>query len=159
MDLSLKLQSFNNIIEKWQAGGSSKEAATELTLEQVEALRDIVNNDKDWNKLLEIFRKGRSHDSWLAEEWPAGFDELVVCAPLCKYIDWECAGCFVGKRQNNFSCANDDSLFGYIAVLLQIENRELLKEHLEKIKNLLTNDNVKWDMDRHEIYIKNPVVT
>ena len=154
----MKLWGFDNIVQKWQAGGSSKEYAKKLTLEQIEALEAIVGNEKDWTKLVEIFRMGRAHDSWLAEEWPAGFDELVICAPLCKYVDWECARCFVGRKQKNFSCANDDSLFGYIAVLLHMENKELMKEHLEKIKILLANDEIYWDMDRHEIYIKNPEV-
>lgn len=150
------LRGFNQIVKKWQEKGSTKESAKKLAIEQVEELAEIVNNDKSWLKLLEIFRSGRVEDSWLANDWPNGFDELIVCAPLCKYVDWECGKCFVGNRQNNFSCANDDSLFGYIAVLITLENREMLKDHLLKIRNLLTNDNIYWDMERHEIYFKNP---
>jgi hypothetical protein len=146
-----ELKNYDSVIEEWIIKGNDAETAKIVTVEQVNALIGICGNDGKWKKLLEIFRSGRIHDSWLAANWPEGFDELILCAPLCKLVDWECAKCHVGMRQNNFSCANDDSLFGYIAVLLSVENRELLLEHLEKIKLVLENDNVLWDLYRHEI--------
>ena len=147
------MKGFNEIINAWKNMGSSHEAAKELTLEQVEAFESIVNDDESWEKMLEVFRRGRANDSWLASNWPAGFDELVLCAPLCKLVDWECALCHVGKRQNNFSCGNEDSLFGYIAVLISLDNKDLLKVHLQKIKQILQNNNVFWDMKRHELFL------
>ena len=151
-----ELKSYKKIIALWQNKGSNKEAAVQLTLQQLEAFEHIVNNDDMWKKLLEIFRHGRAYDSWLAVDWPEGFDELVLCAPLCKYVEWECAKCYIGKRQNNFSCANDNSVFGYIAVLLSIENRELIREHINKIKNLLANSDLNWDMIKHSLYLRHP---
>lgn len=148
-----ELRGFKQIIEEWQNAGGTGESARKLTIEQVDRFVKIVKDDKLWLKLLEAFKQGRAHDSWLAEDWPRGFDELVICAPLCKYVEWECAKCYVGTRQKNYSCANDDSLFGYIGALLSLENRELLIRHLQNVENLLTNDELYWDIDNHEIYI------
>lgn len=150
----MNIKSFNEIVSDWKIKGSTRAEAIVLTLEQLEAFERIVNDEDRWNKLIEIFRRGREQDAWLAADWPNGFDELVLCAPLCKLVDWECARCFVGKKQNNFSCASEDSLFGYIAILLSLENRELVKEHIIKIKHALNNDNIIWNMERHEIHIK-----
>ncbi len=149
----MSMKGFNDIVNAWKNTGGTPEAAKKLTLEQVEAFESIVNDDDSWGKMLEVFRRGRAHDSWLASDWPAGFDELVLCAPLCKLVDWECAKCHVGERQNNFSCSNEDSLFGYIAALISLENRDLLKIHLQRIKLLLQNKNVFWDILKHEIYL------
>jgi len=149
----MSIKGFNEIVNLWISKNSLPGAAIELTLEQVDEFESIVKENKLWNGLIEIFRRGRVQDPWLASDWPAGFDELVLCAPLCKLVDWECAMCNVGKKQNNFSCANDDSLFGYIAVLLALENRDLLLNHLSNVKLVLQNKNVFWDMKKHEIYI------
>jgi hypothetical protein len=149
-----ELKNYDSVIEEWIIKGNDAETAKTVTIEQVDALIEICSIDEKWKKLLEIFRSGRIHDSWLAANWPVGFDELILCAPLCKLVDWECAKCHVGMRQNNFSCANDDSLFGYIAVLLAVEKRELLLKHLAKIKLVLENENIYWDITRHEIEIK-----
>lgn len=154
MDSGQELKGYNEIINQWSRQGRSQKLAIELTLMQVEAFEKIVDDDEKWKKLLEIFRHGRAYDSWLAVDWPDGFDELVLCAPLCKYVEWECAKCYVGKRQKNFSCANDNSLFGYIAALLSIENKKLVKEHIGKIKHLLTNPDLNWDMDNHSLYLR-----
>jgi len=148
-----EIKGFSEIIKDWHNKGSSSELALKLTLEQVNAFIEILNDDHKWSKLLDIFHSGRVHDAWLAVDWPEGFDELILCAPLCKLVEWECALCHVGKRQDNFSCANDDSLFGYIAVLMAIENRELLQHHMNKIKLVLENDNINWDLSRHDVII------
>jgi hypothetical protein len=148
------MKSFKEIEELIKRVGLSAGTARALTLDQVESFDAIVSDDNKRIELLEVFRNGRMHDSWLALDWPNGFDEMVICAPLCKLVNWECALCHVGRRQNDFSCADDNSIFGYIAVLLALENRDLLKAHLDKIKKLLVNDNVYWDMARHDIFIK-----
>ena len=149
-----ELKGFNEIVNEWNDQGRSNDSAMQLTIKQVNALIEIVSDDQRWYKLLENFRNGRVHDAWLAVDWPEGFDELILCAPLCKLVEWECALCHVGKRQDNFSCANDDSLFGYIAVLMAIENRELLLQHLDKIKLVLENENIYWDLNTHEVVMK-----
>jgi hypothetical protein len=152
-----ELKGFDEAVKLWQKRGSSEDAAKLITAGQVDALTEIINDDNKWHKLLEVFRRGRLHDAWLAVEWPDGFDELILCAPLCKLVEWECAHCHIGKRQDNFSCANDDSLFGYIAVLMALENRELLIQHLKKIKLVLDNENIFWDISRHEVINRTPI--
>ena len=149
-----ELKGFNEIVNEWNDQGRSNDSARQLTIKQVNALIEIVSDDQRWYKLLENFRNGRVHDAWLAVDWPEGFDELILCAPLCRLVEWECALCHAGKRQDNFSCANDDSLFGYIAVLMAIENRELLLQHLDKIKLVLENENIYWDLNTHEVVMK-----
>lgn len=148
-----ELKGFDEIIKTWHAKGKNRESAKLTTIEQVDAFVEIITDDIKWRELLEVFRSGRLHDAWLAVDWPKGFDELVLCAPMCKLVEWECARCHVGIRQDNFSCANDDSLFGYIAVLLAIEKRDLLLHHLIKIKLVLENENIYWDMNKHDIVI------
>ena len=148
-----ELLGFNEILKEWNDKGKSGDSARQLTIKQVNALIEIVSDDEKWYKLLDVFRSGRAYDAWLAVDWPEGFDELILCAPLCKLVEWECALCHVGKRQDNFSCANDNSLFGYIAVLMAIENREMLLQHLNKIKLVLENENIYWDMNRHDVVI------
>ncbi|HEY3250308.1 MAG TPA: hypothetical protein VGK25_04245 [Ignavibacteria bacterium] len=152
--MSEGLKGYNEVLSLWQRKGSTEQAGIELTLSQAEALERIVDDDNKWKKLIEIFRRGRAYDPWLAVDWPEGFDELVLCAPLCKYVEWECARCYVGKRQKNFSCANEDSLFGYIAVLLSLENRDLIKEHIQNIKNLLSNPELNWDIEKHVLSVQ-----
>src|SRR4030095_3711430 len=154
--LEQELKSYNDILTVWVDSGATEEAAIELTLGQVEAFEKIVEDDKKWPVLLERFRQGRMYDSWIAADWPKGFDELVLCAPLCKLVEWECAKCCVGRKQNNFSCANDDSLFGYIAVVLSHEDRELIKEHIAKIKLLLKDGALYWDMAKHSVILRHP---
>src|SRR5437762_9738421 len=96
--------SYEEIYNKWLKQGRTFESALQLTIEQLNSLEKIVSDSSGWAQLIEIASKGRTQDAWLAADWPAGFDELTVCVPLCKLVDWECAICTVGKRQNNFSC-------------------------------------------------------
>src|SRR5688572_7236738 len=106
-----RLLNYTQIYNLWLNKGGTQEAAVELTLQQVDVFEDIVNDDENWHKLLEISARGRNQDAWLAADWPSGFDELMLCVPLCKLVDWECARCTIGRRQENNSCAHDYSLF------------------------------------------------
>ena len=150
-----KLQNYNSIYSEWKALGRTAEAARLLTLNQVDAFEQIINDDESWQKLLEIVAAGRNEDAWLASDWPAGFDELLLCVPLCKLVDWECSKCIVGKRQNNTSCAHDDSLFGWAGELVIKKEREALKKHIENIKKILEPESLyKWNMEKHELEFK-----
>lgn len=125
------------------------ESARLLTLKQVEAFEEIVADDEGWKFLLASFNSGRDTDAWLATDWPAGFDELLLCVPLCKLVDFECSKCTVGKRQENNSCAHDDSLFGYVAEILKRQDRDELMKHIGFIKQLLSNEKYSWNMKLH----------
>jgi hypothetical protein len=148
-----RLLNYSQIYTLWLNKGATKEAAVELSMQQIDALEDIVNDNISWHKLLEISALGRNEDAWLAADWPSGFDELLLCVPLCKLVDWECAKCTIGKRQENNSCANDYSLFGYIGELVKNGLREELKEHLHSVKKMLKDDKFVWNMHRCEIEI------
>ncbi|MDQ3141857.1 MAG: hypothetical protein M3Q56_06375, partial [Bacteroidota bacterium] len=131
------LHSYNVISNKWSCSDMDSESAMILTLEQVRAFEEIVCDDAEWVALLAAFNKGRDVDAWLATDWPDGFDELLLCVPLCKLVEFECNKCTIGRRQENNSCAHDYSLFGYIAELLKIPDREGLIAHIDDIKKML----------------------
>jgi hypothetical protein len=148
-----RLLNYSQIYTLWLNKGSTKEAAIELTLQQIDALEEIVNDNYSWQKLMEISARGRNHDAWLAGDWPAGFDELLLCVPLCKLVAWECSKCTVGKRQENNSCAHDYSLFGYIGELVKNGLRDELAVHLLSVKKMLRDERYLWNMHRCEVEI------
>ena len=122
-----ELLSYREITDEWNDSNKNSDAAKLLTLKQVEAFEKIVSEDESWEYLISVFNKGRDVDAWLAMDWPEGFDELVLCIPLCKLVQFECSKCTIGKRQNNNSCANDFSLFGIIAEFLKESDRDGLE--------------------------------
>lgn len=146
MKILNNLLSYEQITNEWTSSNQSKDSAKFLTLKQVENFENIVKDDKGWEELLVIFNNGREIDAWLAMDWPDGFDELLLCVPLCKFVKFECSECTVGKRQGNNSCANDFSLFGYIAELLKINDRQGLITHLDSIKKILLIEDFKWNI-------------
>ncbi len=148
-----KLLNYSNIYSLWISKGSTKEAAVELTVGQLDALEEIVNDDESWEELLYISARGRNHDAWLALDWPDGFDELVLCVPLCKLVNWECSKCTVGMRQENNSCAMDYSLFGFIGELVKNASRDELKQHIINSRKILKNESFCWNIHKCEIEI------
>ncbi|HMS64046.1 MAG TPA: hypothetical protein PKD83_02195 [Ignavibacteria bacterium] len=146
-----ELLSYREITDEWNDSNKNSDAAKLLTLKQVEAFEKIVSEDESWEYLISVFNKGRDVDAWLAMDWPEGFDELVLCIPLCKLVQFECSKCTIGKRQNNNSCANDFSLFGIIAEFLKESDRERLKKHIYSIKKVLLLDDYGWDIEGKEI--------
>lgn len=130
--------------------GSTKEAAIELTIQQLDGLEEIASNDESWYELLEISARGRNYDAWLAMDWPDGFDELLLCVPLCKLVSWECGKCTVGERQENNSCAHDYSLFGYIGELVKNGMRDELLEHINGTRKFLKNKGFQWNIHKCE---------
>jgi hypothetical protein len=149
--LNGKILSYTNIYSEWLSKGKTESAAIELTLQQVDALEEMTGSDELWDKLLEISARGRNEDAWLAADWPAGFDELVLCVPLCKLVDWECAKCTIGRRQENNSCAHDYSLFGLIGELVRNGDRDGLKEHIKKIQKMLRDERFIWNVHTCEL--------
>ena len=146
-----ELLSYPDITNKWNKSNKNSDAAKFLTLNQVESFEKIVTDDDGWEYLLSVFNKGRDVDAWLALDWPDGFDELVLCIPLCKLVNFECNKCTIGKRQNNNSCANDFSLFGYISELIKDSDRVGLINHIDSIKKILLLDEFGWDIEKKEI--------
>lgn len=151
MNKTGELKSFTEISIEWEKSGMDLIAAKLLTLNQVEKFEEIIEDDECWEKLLEIFNSGRETDAWLAMDWPEGFDELIMCLPMCRLVDFECSKCTIGKRQGNSSCANDYSLFGYIAELLKAADRKGLSDHIGSIKKVLLLDNFKWNISERKI--------
>jgi len=145
-----KLLNYNNIYQQWLNNGSTKEAAIELTIQQLDGLEEIASNDESWYELLEISARGRNYDAWLAMDWPDGFDELLLCVPLCKLVSWECGKCTVGERQENNSCAHDYSLFGYIGELVKNGMRDELLEHIKGTRKFLKNEGFQWNIHKCE---------
>jgi hypothetical protein len=137
---------YNNIYQLWQNKGSTFDAAVELTLQQLDSLEAIASDDKSWDMLLEISARGRNTDAWLAADWPTGFDELLICVPLCKLVDWECAKCTIGSRQENYSCAMDYSVFGFIGELVKSGSRKELLDHINNVRKMLKNPGFEWNI-------------
>lgn len=148
-----KLLNYTQVYNLWLNKGATEEAAIELTLQQLDALEEIVNDDESWFKLMEISVNGRSMDAWLAADWPAGFDELLLCVPLCKLVDWECAKCTIGRRQENNSCAHDYSAFGYIGELVKNRERKELKKHIYSVKKMLRDNRLTWNLHICELEV------
>lgn len=145
------LKSFDEIAGEWKLNGASPELARLLTLRQVIAFENIVNDDECLNYLLAKFNNGRVTDSWLATDWQNGFDELILCAPLCKLVDWHCEECMIGKRQKNHSCEDENSVFGWTAELLKETDKEKLLIHIGRMKKMLEDSNSKWNLLTHSI--------
>ncbi len=147
----MTLLSHTEILDKWKESHMNIDSAKFLTLKQIEAFGEIVNDDDRWVNLLSVFNNGRDVDAWLALDWPDGFDELLLCVPLCKLVEFECVKCTIGRRQNNNSCAHDSSLFGYIAEFLKNNDRVGLKDHITSIKKMLLFENYRWDVSLHKL--------
>ena len=145
------LLKYKAIINEWNDSNRNSETARILTLRQIQAFEKIVSDDESWKLLLSVFNKGREIDPWLAMDWPDGFDELILCVPLCKLVEFECNKCTVGSRQENNSCAHDHSLFGYIAELLKIPDRAGLIDHIQIIRKILLSDEFKWNISERKI--------
>ncbi len=151
MEITGKFLSYKKISNEWERSVMNSETAKILTLGQVEAFEKIVSDDEAWKLLLSVFNRGRDVDAWLASDWPDGFDELLLCVPLCKLVQFECSRCTVGRRQENNSCAYDYSLFGYIAELLKIPDRAELTDHLKIIKKILLSEEYKWNISMKKL--------
>lgn len=145
------LKSFEEIVAEWKLNGASPELARLLTLRQVIAFENIVSDDVCRAFLLEKFNNGRATDSWLATDWQNGFDELILCVPLCKLVDWQCEECMIGKRQQNHSCEDENSVFGLTAELLKANDKEKLLIHTGWMKKMLEDSNTKWNLKTHSI--------
>ena len=151
MEKVKSLLPYNEILNKWNNGIQSELSARLMTLEQTEALESVIADDDGWEYLLSVFNNGRETDAWLALDWPDGFDELLLCLPLCSLVKFECSRCFVGMRQDNNSCANDFSLFGYIAELIKAADREGLMNHIASIKKILLSEEYIWNIEKRII--------
>lgn len=138
---------FEPLLAAWRADGGDAGAARARTQRQVEALLGLAGDDDGWRRLVEVFQRGRAFDSWLATDWPSGFDELLLCAPLCQLVQFECARCTVGARQESHSCAHPQTVFGRVGALLQAENREGLLAHLQEVLQILVpGSTATWDL-------------
>ena len=151
MEKVKNLLPYNEILSKWNNSIQSELSARLLTLEQTEALESVIADDEGWEYLLSVFNNGRETDAWLALDWPDGFDELLLCVPLCSLVKFECSRCFVGMRQDNNSCANDFSLFGYIAELIKAADRVGIMNHIASIKKILLSEEYIWNIEKRII--------
>ncbi|MBK9333338.1 MAG: hypothetical protein IPM96_13250 [Ignavibacteria bacterium] len=151
MDKTGELLSYVEITGEWNNSNKDINAAKLLTLRQIEKFEEIVSVDESWKKLIEIFNSGRETDAWLALDWPDGFDELILCLPMCKFVDFVCSECTIGRRQENNSCANDFSLFGYISELLKVSDRKGLQDHITSVKKILLIENFKWNISERKL--------
>ncbi|MBC8073590.1 MAG: hypothetical protein IAG13_35035, partial [Deltaproteobacteria bacterium] len=116
--------------------------ANQLALAQVAALRELIEHQGGWARLQELV--ARAGDPWNADDWPDGFDALMLCAPLCDEVAFECVRCAVGQRQGGMSCAHPRSLFGRVLPLIMHGDRAALREHLHTIEAVL-HGAARWD--------------
>lgn len=124
------------IVDRWNALGSTPDAAVRLSLDQVRGLRAIVDDDAGWGHLTQLLIRSGG-DSWLAHDWPEGFEPMMLCAALCRLVDYECARCRVGREQEGRSCANPASAFGKVGQLLANADRKGLAAYLGELEGRL----------------------
>jgi hypothetical protein len=127
-----------SIVARWQERGGSQVTALAFALQQVRGLSALVAADSTWEHLTRLVAR-TGGDSWLARDWPDGFEPLMLCAPLCKFVDFECARCRVGRSQAGRSCVNPDSAFGRVGVLLAEGNRGSLSAYLTQLEAKLVD--------------------
>ncbi|MBL4684120.1 MAG: hypothetical protein JKY37_05995 [Nannocystaceae bacterium] len=130
-----KLLSGEVVVERWRSRGETKEAALALTVAQVRALEGLVRDDPGWTRLQTLV--GRAGDPWNAFDWPAGFDPLILCAPLCQRVAFECRQCPVGQVQGR-SCSDPVTDIGSILGLIGRAERAALLVHLDRLRAHLT---------------------
>jgi hypothetical protein len=144
---SKQLLSFVQVVDAWRGDGADPAAARAWTRHQVAACRALLSSDVGWQRLQAAFQCGRGLDSWLATDWPSGFDELLLCAPLCQLVAFECARCTIGARQGSLSCAHPNTVFGRIGALLASGDRQGLINHLEQVEVMLDEEQDRiWDL-------------
>ena len=123
------------LVARFRGAQGGRTFALALTGEQVAALRALVQDEHGWLRLRELV--ARAGDPWNADDWPDGFDPLVVCAALCDHVAFECARCPVGERQSGRSCAHPQTLFGSVLPMILRGDRTALLEHLQTIDAVL----------------------
>jgi len=147
-DAAHTLLAHGEILAAWRAAGATPAAALHWTHEQVRALRRLIQDPEGWRRLLQVHASGRAQDSWLATDWPTGFDELLVCAPLCTLVNFECARCTIGARQQAMTCAHPATVFGRIGAILERGDREALLRHLDEVEAMLDpTASRRWDLE------------
>jgi hypothetical protein len=132
------LYSATDVVARWRGEGGHAEGAIRWTLRQLDALRCEVEDEARWQRLVLLVVK--TGDVWNAEDWPYGFDPLLVCAPLCANVRFECERCPVGRRQSAMSCAHPQTMFGRIGEHVRRGERELLLAHLRSIEGALAGE-------------------
>lgn len=131
------------VVRRFRAAAGGKGSALALTRGQLHALRELVATDAGWSRVCELV--ARAGDPWNADDWPEGFDPLMLCAALCDDVAFECVRCPVGQRQQGSSCAHPQSLFGYVLTLVARGDRSRLLVHLDDIDAVLDGTS-RWDM-------------
>lgn len=131
------------LLPQFRERGRGREAAIALTRGQLDALEHVVDDDEGWTRLCEIVR--RAGDPWNADDWPDGFDPLMLCAALCDDVAFECVRCPVGERQAGSSCAHPSSLFGFVLGLITKGERARLRTHLHDVRAVL-DGRAQWDL-------------
>lgn len=130
------------LLPRFREGGGGSAAAIALTRGQVDALDHLVEDDAGWARLCDLV--ARAGDPWNADDWPLGFDPLMLCAALCDDVAFECVRCPVGERQDGWSCAHPRSLFGFVLTLVAAGERSRLRRHLEDVRAVL-GGHARWD--------------
>ncbi len=130
------------LLPRFREGGRGASAAIELTRGQLDALDHLVADDAGWTRLVELV--ARAGDPWNADDWPLGFDPLMLCAALCDDVAFECVRCPVGERQGGWSCAHPRSLFGFVLAVVAAGDRPRLRHHLEDVRAVL-DGRARWD--------------
>jgi len=123
------------LVARFRAARGGPTLALSLTRAQVEAARALVHDEHGWQRLQDLV--ARAGDPWNADDWPDGFDPLLLCAALCDDVAFECVRCPVGQRQDGRSCAHPQSLFGSLLPLLMRGERAAVADHLRAIDDLL----------------------
>lgn len=131
------------LLPRFRAAGRGRAAAIALTHAQLDGLAHVVADDDGWTRLRAMVL--RAGDPWNADDWPDGFDPLLLCAALCDDVAFECVRCPVGERQGGSSCAHPGSLFGAVLPWIVAGDRSRLRAHLDDVRAVL-DGRARWDV-------------
>ena len=129
------LASATEIEARLRGEGFDTAAALRCAQAQVAGLLAEVADDARWPRLRELSR--RIGDPWNADDWPLGFDPLLLVVPLCKVVDYECARCPVGRAQDSRSCAHPETGVGGLAALIRAGSRDAVRQRLDELSTRL----------------------
>lgn len=132
-----RLRSAEEALARYRDQGADLAAALDGSRQQLAGLRRELDEDDRWERLVRLARQ--AGDPWNADDWPLGFDALVVPIPLCTHLSFECARCPVGQRQDGRSCAHLDSAFGRVGELVRRGDRDGLRAWLDELRTRLVD--------------------
>lgn len=131
----MRVRSAQQVIAAYEAAGKTPTAALSQARAQVAGLLEHIADDERWSHLVRLARD--VGDPWNADDWPLGFDAMVLVVSQCTHVAFECARCPVGQRQAKNSCAHPTTLVGQIGDAVRRGDRSAARRLLSALDDVL----------------------